>query len=70
MRADEFAYARAYGERMCACVIPRAGLAAPTLAELVTYLRGQDIATFKLPRSPDCPPALRSGDAVPEPGLE
>jgi 2,3-dihydroxybenzoate-AMP ligase len=37
------------GERMCACVQPRAGHPPPTLTELVSYLRAQDIASYKLP---------------------
>jgi 2,3-dihydroxybenzoate-AMP ligase len=36
------------GERMCACVVLRPGLAL-SLADLVTFLRGFDIAVFKLP---------------------
>ena len=36
------------GERMCACVIPRAG-SALTLEELAAYLQGLGIAKFKLP---------------------
>ena len=35
------------GERMCACVVPHSE--PPTLDELVTFLRGHEIATFKLP---------------------
>ena len=37
------------GERMCACVVLRPGCAAPSLAELVTFLAGFEIARFKLP---------------------
>jgi non-ribosomal peptide synthetase component E (peptide arylation enzyme) len=37
------------GERMCACVVPHDGAAAPTLDELVAFLRGHEIAAFKLP---------------------
>jgi 2,3-dihydroxybenzoate-AMP ligase len=37
------------GERMCACIVVRPGMAAPTLDELVAYLRDQEIASFKLP---------------------
>ncbi len=37
------------GERMCACVVLHEGAAAPTLAEIVGYLRSYDIAAFKLP---------------------
>jgi 2,3-dihydroxybenzoate-AMP ligase len=37
------------GERMCACIIPRAGADALTLAELVSFLAAQEIAKFKLP---------------------
>jgi non-ribosomal peptide synthetase component E (peptide arylation enzyme) len=37
------------GERMCACVVPRPGVSSPSLDELVTFLRGFEIATFKLP---------------------
>jgi 2,3-dihydroxybenzoate-AMP ligase len=36
------------GERMCACVIPRAGRAI-TLRELVDFLSAKEIAMFKLP---------------------
>ena len=36
------------GERACAVVVPRTGQAV-TLDELVAYLRGLGIATFKLP---------------------
>jgi 2,3-dihydroxybenzoate-AMP ligase len=36
------------GERMCACVVPRSGRSL-SLEELVTFLAGFDIATFKLP---------------------
>jgi non-ribosomal peptide synthetase component E (peptide arylation enzyme) len=36
------------GERACAIVVPRPGQAV-TLAEIVAYLRGLGIATFKLP---------------------
>lgn len=36
------------GERMCACVVLNCG-AALNLSELVTFLRGHEIATFKLP---------------------
>jgi 2,3-dihydroxybenzoate-AMP ligase len=36
------------GERMCACVIPRAD-GRLTLAELVAFLAGKEIAKFKLP---------------------
>jgi non-ribosomal peptide synthetase component E (peptide arylation enzyme) len=35
------------GERMCACIVPRTE--APTLAELVAFLRRHEIAAFKLP---------------------
>jgi non-ribosomal peptide synthetase component E (peptide arylation enzyme) len=37
------------GERTCAVVVPRAGVDTVTLAEIVDYLRGIGIATFKLP---------------------
>ncbi len=37
------------GEQMCACVIVKPGLPTPTLDELVTFLRAQEIASFKLP---------------------
>ena len=37
------------GERMCACVVPQPDAIAPTLDELVTFLRSQEIAAFKLP---------------------
>ncbi|WP_255657407.1 (2,3-dihydroxybenzoyl)adenylate synthase [Actinoplanes sp. L3-i22] len=37
------------GERMCACVQLRPGVPAPTLAELVAFLRAAEIASFKLP---------------------
>ncbi len=37
------------GERMCACIIPRPGAGALTLAELVGFLAAQEIAKFKLP---------------------
>jgi non-ribosomal peptide synthetase component E (peptide arylation enzyme) len=36
------------GERACAVVVPRPGETV-TLAEIVEYLRGLGIATFKLP---------------------
>jgi len=36
------------GERMCACVVPRPGRSL-SLAELVTFLLGLEIAKFKLP---------------------
>ena len=36
------------GERMCACVVLRPGLSLD-LPGLVTFLRGHDIAAFKLP---------------------
>ncbi|NNN01598.1 MAG: acyl--CoA ligase [Acidimicrobiaceae bacterium] len=36
------------GERACAVVVPRAG-EVPTLDEIIAYLRGLGIATFKLP---------------------
>ena len=38
-----------FGERVCACVVLRAGRARITLDELVAYMRAQDIAPFKLP---------------------
>jgi acyl-CoA synthetase (AMP-forming)/AMP-acid ligase II len=38
-----------YGERTCACVVLRAGVAALSLDELVEYMRTQDIAPYKLP---------------------
>ena len=37
------------GERMCACIVPQAGAQAPTLEELITFLRSHEIAAFKLP---------------------
>ncbi|MEO6471691.1 MAG: class I adenylate-forming enzyme family protein [Aeromicrobium sp.] len=37
-----------YGERTCACVVPRPG-ADVTLADLTDYLEGQGVARFKLP---------------------
>jgi 2,3-dihydroxybenzoate-AMP ligase len=37
------------GERMCACVVPRAGAPALSLDQLVAFLRGHEIAAFKLP---------------------
>ncbi|WP_436530750.1 AMP-binding enzyme [Actinoplanes sp. HUAS TT8] len=37
------------GERMCACVQLRAGVTAPTLDDLVAFLRREEIASFKLP---------------------
>jgi 2,3-dihydroxybenzoate-AMP ligase len=36
------------GERMCACVVLRPGRSL-SLEELVAFLRGFEIATFKLP---------------------
>jgi 2,3-dihydroxybenzoate-AMP ligase len=41
------------GERMCACVVLRPGFALD-LADLVTFLRGFDIASFKLPERLEC----------------
>jgi 2,3-dihydroxybenzoate---[aryl-carrier protein] ligase len=41
------------GERMCACVILRPG-GRLTLAELVTFLDGKEIAKFKLPERIEC----------------
>jgi len=38
---------------MCACVVPRPGQS-PSLEELVTFLRGFEIATFKLPERLEC----------------
>jgi acyl-CoA synthetase (AMP-forming)/AMP-acid ligase II len=38
-----------FGERVCACVVPRPGKTALDLDELVSYMRAQDIAPFKLP---------------------
>jgi 2,3-dihydroxybenzoate-AMP ligase len=37
------------GERMCACIVPQPGATAPTLGELVAFLRAHEIAAFKLP---------------------
>ncbi|WP_431911010.1 (2,3-dihydroxybenzoyl)adenylate synthase [Amycolatopsis thermoflava] len=37
------------GERMCACIVPKPGVTPPTLDDLVTFLRAQEIASFKLP---------------------
>ena len=37
------------GERMCACIVPHDGATAPSLDELVEFLRAQEIAAFKLP---------------------
>ncbi len=37
-----------FGEKACACVVPQPG-DAPTLDELVAFLRAQRIASFKLP---------------------
>ena len=37
------------GERMCACVVLRPGCSALSLDELVGFLRGFEIAAFKLP---------------------
>ena len=37
------------GERMCACVVLRPGCSALSLSELATFLRGFEIAAFKLP---------------------
>jgi 2,3-dihydroxybenzoate-AMP ligase len=37
------------GERMCACVVLRSGCPALSLEELVGFLRGFEIAAFKLP---------------------
>jgi len=37
------------GERMCACVVLRPGYSALSLEELVAFLRGFEIAAFKLP---------------------
>ena len=39
----------ALGERMCACVQTRASHEPPTLEELVTFLRAEGIASYKLP---------------------
>ena len=41
------------GERMCACVVLRPG-SALDLAELVSFLRGFEIASFKLPERLEC----------------
>ena len=41
------------GERMCACVVLRPGRSL-NLEELVTFLRGFEIATFKLPERLEC----------------
>jgi 2,3-dihydroxybenzoate-AMP ligase len=41
------------GERMCACVVLRPGFSLG-LAELVTFLRGFEIASFKLPERLEC----------------
>jgi 2,3-dihydroxybenzoate-AMP ligase len=40
---------RVLGERMCAFIVPRAGQTAPNLEELVTFLKAENIAAFKLP---------------------
>ena len=45
------------GERMCACVVLRPGLSL-SLPELVTFLRGFEIASFKLPERLECVDAL------------
>ena len=37
-----------YGERTCACVVPRPGVDV-TLADLTEFLEGLGVATFKLP---------------------
>jgi cyclohexanecarboxylate-CoA ligase len=37
------------GERACACVRLRSGAAAPTLADVVAFLRGRDLTPQKLP---------------------
>ena len=37
------------GERMCACIVPQAGATAPSLDELVAFLRSHETAAFKLP---------------------
>ena len=41
------------GERMCACVVLRPGRSL-NLEELVTFLQGFEIATFKLPERLEC----------------
>jgi 2,3-dihydroxybenzoate-AMP ligase len=41
------------GERMCACVVLRPGRSL-SLSDLVTFLRGFDIASFKLPERLEC----------------
>jgi 2,3-dihydroxybenzoate-AMP ligase len=45
------------GERMCACVVLRPGRTL-SLEELVTFLRGFEIASFKLPERLECFDAL------------
>jgi 2,3-dihydroxybenzoate-AMP ligase len=37
------------GERMCACIVAHDGATAPSLDELVAFLRSHEIAAFKLP---------------------
>jgi non-ribosomal peptide synthetase component E (peptide arylation enzyme) len=37
------------GERVCACVVPAPGSAAPTLEQLNTFLLEKGLAKFKLP---------------------
>ncbi len=39
-----------YGERVCAVIVP-VGAASPTLESLVEFLRGKQIASYKLPES-------------------
>nr|WP_237330976.1 AMP-binding protein [Streptomyces sp. BA2] len=46
------------GERMCACVVPREGVAPPTLHQLTEFLSRHEIAKFKLPERLEIMPSL------------
>lgn len=48
------------GQRVCAYVVPRDG-AAPTLADLVAYLRDRGLASYKLPERLEVVPSLPLG---------
>jgi 2,3-dihydroxybenzoate-AMP ligase len=42
-----------FGEKACACVVPQPGEVLG-FEELITFLRGQQIASFKLPERLEC----------------
>ncbi|MFD4631300.1 class I adenylate-forming enzyme family protein [Streptomyces sp. NPDC058284] len=52
------------GERVCAVVEPRAGTARLTLAAVTSYLRGEGLATYKLPEQLELVEALPRNETL------